>query len=89
MDLDVSELKTPKGLFVEINCLDPHRTVSKLYIPAGSYRDRILQSTFVLPDSTCKMLRLGMGTDLIAESFRYRYSGSASIRDISIRKTGS
>ena len=86
IDLDAVNLKAPKGLFVRITCLDPRRTVSKLDIPAGSYRDRILQSTFVLPDSSCKMLQLGMGTDLIAESFRYRYAGTLSIRNISIRK---
>ena len=89
VDLDADNLKTPKGLFVQITCLDPRRAVSKLDIPPGSYRDRILQSTFVLPDSSCKMLQLGMGTDLIAESFRYRYMGELSIRDISIRKSPS
>ncbi len=89
IDLDATNLKAPKGLFVDITCLDPRRTVSKVDIPTGSYRDRILRSTFVLPDSSCKMLQLGMGTDLIAESFRYRYAGTLSIRNISIRKTAS
>ncbi|MCP4317490.1 MAG: hypothetical protein GY789_16115 [Hyphomicrobiales bacterium] len=89
VDLDVANLKTPKGLFLNIVCIDPRRTVSRLDIPTGSYRDKILTTEFTLADSTCKMLRLGMGTDLIAESFRYRYSGTLSIRDISVRKTAS
>ena len=89
IDLDAANLKAPKGLFVDITCLDPRRTVNRVDIPTGSYRDRILQSTFVLSDSSCKMLQLGMGTDLIAESFRYRYTGTLSIRNISIRKTAS
>ena len=89
VDLDVSNLKTPKGLFIDITCLDPRRTVSRLDIPTGSYRDRILKSEFTLPDSSCRMLRIGMGTDLIAESFRYRYSGTVTIRSISVTKTAS
>lgn len=87
VDLDVSNLKTPKGLFLNIDCIDPRRTVSRLDIPSGSYRDKVLTTEFTLADSSCNMLKLGMGTDLIAESFRYRYSGTLSIRNISVRKT--
>lgn len=88
-NLDAANLKAPKGLYLTISCVDPRGPVMRLDIPTGSYRDRTLVAQFELPDNSCGVLRLDLGTDLIAESFRYRYSGTLSIHDIALRKIAS
>ncbi len=88
VNIDASDLKIPKGLNFNLHCIDPRRDVVRINILPGSYRDETLQTEFTLPDSTCRMFRLAMGTDLIAESFRYRYSGTLDIANVSIRRTG-
>lgn len=87
VNLDAADLKAPRGLHLNIVCLDPHGHVVQLDIPSGSYREKTLEHEFELPDSACGVLRLGFGTDLIAESFRYRYSGTLHIHDIALIKT--
>lgn len=88
VNVDASDLSLPKGLHLNIVCTDPKRAVSRIDVLPGSYRDETLEANFTLPDSTCKMFRLAMGTDLIAESFRYRYSGTLAIDNVSLRRTG-
>jgi len=87
VNVDASDLKVPKGLHLNIVCTDPKRAVSRIDVMPGSYRNEMLEADFILPDSTCKMFRLSMGTDLIAESFRYRYSGTLVLDNVSLRRT--
>lgn len=89
LNVDASDLEVPKGLHLNIVCTEPKRTVSRIDVLPGSYRNETLEANFTLPDSTCKMFRLAMGTDLIAESFRYRYSGTLEIDNVSLRRTDS
>ncbi len=85
-DIDAANLRAPKGLYFSLACIDPRDGLARLDVPEGSYRARTLEADFDLPDSSCKMLRLDMQTDLIAESFRYAYTGSLSIQGITIDK---
>lgn len=86
--VDASDLITPKGLHFDIVCVDPKSRIIRIDVPPGSYRDETLEANFTLPDTSCRMFWLEMGTGLIAESFRYRYSGTLSIHTISLRRTG-
>lgn len=86
--VDAFNLTSPKGLHFDLICIDPKSPIIRIEVPPGSYRDEMLEASFDLPDTSCEMFRLEMGTDLIAESFRYRYSGTLSIRAISLRRIG-
>ena len=81
-------LKAPRGLYWKIDCINPVEAIARIDIPEGSYRNRMLQTEFDLPDSSCRMTRLQMGTDLIAESFRYPYSGTMRIHEVALRNIG-
>tara|TARA_R110000751_G_scaffold172928_3_gene279349 strand:- start:63283 stop:64524 length:1242 start_codon:yes stop_codon:yes gene_type:complete len=81
-------LKAPRGLYWKLDCINPVETIARIDIPEGSYRNRMLQTEFDLPDSSCRMTRLQMGTDLIAESFRYPYSGTMRIHEVALRNIG-
>lgn len=89
VELDASNLKIPRGLYIEVLCMEPRAIITRLDIPEGSYRSRILKSEFSMPDTDCFLSKFEMGTDLIAESFRYRYVGGLTIRNVAIRKIGS
>ncbi len=86
VNLDADNLAAPKGLFLRISCRDPRRPIIRLDIPVGSYRDKTLTDTFEVPDDRCGIFQLGFATDLIAESFRYKYSGSLVIHAIELSK---
>ncbi len=87
--IDASDLNLPKGLYMHIDCIDPKREVSRINVPPGNYQNETLEAHFMVPDSICKMFRFALGTDLIAESFRYRYSGILAIDNVSLTRTGS
>ncbi len=85
-EVQAANLSAPKGLYFNLICVDPRAGLVRLDVPEGSYRERTLEADFNLPDANCQLLWLDMQTDLIAESFRYAYSGSLSIQNISIDK---
>ena len=86
VNLNAANLAVPKELFLHISCNDPRVPVIRLDIPAGTYRDETLSGAFEVPNDRCGFYRLGFGTDLIAESFRTRYSGTLNIRSIALSK---
>ena len=88
LSLDAAGLNAPKGLFLNIACLDPRADIIRLDIPDGSYRDRTLVGEFELPDDRCGLFRLGFATDLIAKSMRYAYFGTVTIRAVELSRIG-
>lgn len=89
INIDASNLTAPKGLHFDIICIDPKSRIMRIDVPQGSYRRETLEGNFILPDAGCELFRLEMGTDLIAESFRYRYTGTLSVHSISLGRISS
>lgn len=86
VEANATNIKAPKGLYFELECLDPRGDVTRLDIPTGSYRDDVLQGSFSVPDATCKAFQLALKTGLKVESFRYRYSGILTVTSVSISR---
>ncbi len=79
-------LVAPKGLFWRLECIDPRAQVARIDIPARALENQTLDTGFRVEPGACGLFRLHMGTDLIAESFRYGYSGILSVHEIRIEK---
>jgi len=86
VDLGATRLKAPKGLYWQITCLNPVRkALATLDIPAGQYQLKTLETEFAVVEGECGgILNLTIETDLVAESFRYRYSGELTVYDVSL-----
>ncbi len=83
-DISAENLEAPRGLYFNLTCVDPREQLARLDIPDGTYGTRVIEADVTLPDRSCRMLKLEVRTDLIAESFRYGYSGSLFLHRVSI-----
>jgi hypothetical protein len=86
VDTSGTMLRTPKGLHWSLDCIYQKNGVAKLDIPEGNHDHDILEAEFNIAENGCKILELRLDTDLIAESFRYRYSGGLTIHNVSITR---
>lgn len=80
-------LKLPKGLNVELSCSSPSRNIVQIQIPESDSEHSVVNSEFSINDSTCSIYIVRLSTDLIAESFRYKYNGYIDLESISIKKS--
>lgn len=77
-------LKLPKDLFWTLNCVNPAAGRARLAIPEGSYPGTVLETDFTIEPGTCPLQLLRLETGLIAESWRYRYSGTLAMQRLHI-----
>jgi tetratricopeptide (TPR) repeat protein len=86
-DVDASSLSAPRSLYWRIDCVEPQRReLLRLAIPEGSYQERRLEAEFEV--DACALQRIGLATDVIADSWQNRYSGQARFRSLTIERLG-
>jgi tetratricopeptide (TPR) repeat protein len=86
IEADASNLRAPRALFWQLRCNRPARQVARLSLDEGSYVGQIFETSFEIED--CDSATLSLATEVIAESFRYRYSGQISFRSARIIRDG-
>lgn len=79
-------LQLPKGLFVELRCRDPWSKIARIAIPKGTSVNQSRSISFQVDRDSCGIFWIWLTTDLIAESFRYRYNGTLEVHEIRIEK---
>ena len=84
VELDASGLRAPRTLFWRIRCLDNGRELVRLRIQEGSYQKRGLEAGF--DTGPCKLQRLELATDVVAESWQNRYSGHVRFHSVRIER---
>ncbi|MEX3011463.1 hypothetical protein [Hoeflea sp. TYP-13] len=82
--VSTNRLKMPKGLYFNLTCLNGTGEIARLNVPDRPLRDEMIETQVNQASGDCRFLKLGMGTGLVAESFRYRYSGTLLIHDIAL-----
>ena len=86
LDASANNLKLPKDLYWSLNCVDPNAGLERLNIPEGSYDHSTLTTDFRVESATCPLQLLRLETGLIAESWRYRYSGTLTMHRLGIER---
>jgi len=81
LDASALELELPKGLFWSLRCTDGGRQLARLDIPDGSYERKVFRTDVTVPPA-CATQSLSLDTDLVAESWRHRYSGEVSMFEL-------
>lgn len=81
-----NNLSLPKDLFWSLKCSNPNRDLGRLLIPAGDYDRRTVVHDFQIAPGSCPMQSLQLETGLIAESWRYRYSGTLLMHEVRIER---
>lgn len=79
-------LRAPKGLFWSLSCVTGGPRMIKLPIREGNNVDIVDEIVFSTGEMDCPVFRLQLETDLIAESFNYRYAGMLAISGVSITR---
>jgi hypothetical protein len=75
--------KLPKGLTWSLDCRDPGKTILRLDVPPGDYKERLVSAAFSVPHN-CPIQVLSLSTNAIAESWSERYSGRVLFQNIRI-----
>jgi hypothetical protein len=86
VEFGASGLVIPRGLFLRLSCVEPRRDFARIPFPEGDRTDGTIGAEFEVPPEACGLMRLGMDTDLIAESFRYRYQGRLDLSAIRVER---
>lgn len=81
LEASAQQLQLPKGLFWSLRCVDGGEQLARLDIADGSYERRIFRVEATVP-TACSTQILSLDTDLIAESWRHRYSGQISMFEL-------
>lgn len=86
IDASAINLKAPRELFWLIRCIDPSREIARIAIEDGSYRNKIHDAEFKVEG--CKAQVISLATGVVAESWRYSYSGQAIFHNVTIKGIG-
>lgn len=84
VDTSAFSLRTPRDLFLTVNCVRPNRELARLQLPEGNYRDNTIELDFEVADCPAQTIRLETG--LVAESWRHRYSGQIVLHNVAITR---
>ncbi len=84
-----TRLKLPKGLYLELRCTDPGLAVARIAFPEAKSINQTLSEPFRVDADDCGLYQIRIVTDLIAESFRYRYGGTLNLHDVRIDRSPS
>lgn len=84
VDASAFSLRTPRDLFLTLNCVRPNRELARLQLPEGNYRDNTIEFDFEVADCPAQTIRLETG--LVAESWRHRYSGQIVLHNVAITR---
>lgn len=82
-----TRLKLPKGLYLELQCINPGRVVARIAFPEAKSINQTLSQAFSVDAESCGLFRIRIVTDLIAESFRYRYGGTLNLHEVRIDRS--
>lgn len=86
LEYSAAGLDMPRGLFLRVRCLRPRRNSAEIGFPDERAEHRILTVQFEVGPDDCEMHRIGLDTNLIAESFRYAYRGTLTLHSIRIER---
>lgn len=86
LDASASGLSLPKDLFWSLKCHNQNLELGRMLIPEGTYRRTRVERDFRVEAETCPLQVLRLETGLIAESWRYRYSGTLTMHRINIER---
>lgn len=76
----------PKGLFWSLSCGERGKGIGRLDLTEGSYRGRAFGLKFTVPETGCEVQYLRLVTDLVAESWRFRYQGEITMHSVRLEK---
>lgn len=86
LEASASNLKLPKDLYWTLSCAKPVVGLGRLPISEGTYRHSVLETSFVVEPGACPLQLLRMESGLVAESWRYRYSGTLTMHRLHIER---
>ncbi|SFZ80656.1 hypothetical protein SAMN02983003_0052 [Devosia enhydra] len=87
MEADASQLQAPRGLYWRLACVGGRQgELVRLAAETGSYAARASEVTFEVPATDCALQRLSLETGVETDSWRDRYSGSFSVRSVSVTR---
>ena len=78
-----------KGLYLVLRCIDPRSEVVRVPFPEASLVNDVLTESFRVNEGECGLFQILMDTDLVAESFRYRYEGVLDLLEVRIDRSES
>ncbi len=82
-------LTAPRGLFWDIQCREKNgKSLVRLQIPEGSYKNRTLETTFSVP-AACLTELLVLRTGLSTPTWSARYQGEAIFHEVTITRQDS
>lgn len=79
-------VRAPRGLFWSLRCTKGGQEVARLNFDTSTDQDIVRSTSFSIEDDTCPAFKLAVATDLLAESFRYRYEGTLQIESVRIER---
>jgi tetratricopeptide (TPR) repeat protein len=82
-------LKLPKGFFWSLRCLNAPDNIGRLDIPEGTFNRQNVSQDIVVPPSGCPLQLLRLEAGGIAESWRFRYTGTLVMHKLSIERVSS
>ncbi|MGV3652078.1 MAG: tetratricopeptide repeat protein [Devosia sp.] len=87
MQADASQLQAPRGLYWRLVCVSGRRgELVRLEAEPGSYTERTSEISFDVPAADCALQRLSLETGVETDSWRDRYSGSFTVRSVSVTR---
>lgn len=84
VEYSTSGLKIPKGLYLDLECVGQRQNAARLEFPERNLIHQQIRRDFKVGPDGCDLFKISLDTDLIAESFRYRYQGTLSFHEIRI-----
>lgn len=87
MHADASQLQAPRGLYWRIACIGGRRSeLVRVEADTGSYTDMARRVDFDVPAVDCPIQRISLETGVETDSWRDRYSGTFTVRSISVTR---
>lgn len=84
MEYSAAGLETPRGLRLRLTCVDPRVETARIEIPEQRADRQVLTAGFDVAPGGCGLHRIGMDTQLIADSFLHAYQGTLTLHSIQI-----
>jgi hypothetical protein len=79
-----SSLEAPKGLRWAIRCVGRNGTVVEIPVEEGEYSNSQRSVNFLVQNENCDLQTLSLESELIAESWRHRYTGLVTFTKVSV-----
>lgn len=88
-EADALQLVIPKDLYWVLSCQGEVRGErAKLAFSPGRYKKRTFSADFTIPANGCPLQRLRLETGVRTDSWRIRYSGELTVRQVAIERLG-